>query len=96
VLDLGVNTSTSIGLAAGANVFSYTGFPDSYSAYTLLQQIGLNNALAVRMLDAESGRWRVAEVQGGSVVGDNFPIPGTAVLMVSVTNAVNQFTPQSP
>jgi beta propeller repeat protein len=96
VLDLGVNTSTAISLAAGANVFSYTGFPDAYSAFTLLQQIGLNNAQSVRMLDAESGRWRVAEVQGGSVVGDNFPIPATAVLMVNVTNTVNQFTPQSP
>jgi beta propeller repeat protein len=96
VLDLGVNTSTSINLAAGINVFSYTGFPDAYSAFTLLQQIGLNSAQTVRMLDAESGRWRVAEVQGGSVAGDNFPIPGTAVLMVSVTNAVSQFTPQSP
>jgi hypothetical protein len=96
VLDLGVNTSTSISLAAGANVFAYTGFPDSYRAFLLLQQIGLNNAQSVRMLDAQSGRWRVAEVQGGSVAGDNFPIPGTAVLMVSVANEVNQFIPQSP
>jgi hypothetical protein len=96
VLDLGVNTSTPINLAAGANVFAYSGFPDSYSAFTLLQQIGTNNAQSVRMLDAESGRWRVAEVQGGGAVGDNFPIPGTAVLMVSVANAVNQFIPKSP
>ncbi len=96
VLDLGVNTSTPISLAAGANVFSYTGFPDSYTAFTLLQQIGLNNAQSVRMLDAEAGRWRVALVQSGNVVGDNFPIPSAAVLMVSMANPVNQFTPQSP
>ena len=96
VLDLGVNNSGSINLAAGANVFGYTGYPDAYSAFTLLQQIGLNNAQSVRMLDAQSGRWRVAEVQGGGIAGDNFPIPNTAVLMVSVGSAVNQFTPQSP
>ncbi len=96
VLDLGVNNSGSINLAAGANVFGYTGYPDAYSAFTLLQQIGLNNAQSVRMLDAQSGRWRVAEVQGGGMAGDNFPIPNTAVLMVSVGSAVNQFTPQSP
>jgi beta propeller repeat protein len=96
VLDLGVNNSSPINLAAGANVFGYTGFPDAYSAFTLLQQIGLDNAQSVRMLDAQSGRWRVAEVQGGGLVGDNFPIPNTAVLMVSVTGAVNQFAPQSP
>jgi hypothetical protein len=96
VLDLGVNSSTPINLSVGADVFGYTGFPDSYNAFTLLQQVGVNNALAVRMLDSESGRWRVAEVQGGTVIGDNFSIPSTAVLMVSVTNAVNNFTPQSP
>lgn len=96
VLDLGVNNSSAINLAAGANVFAYTGFPDAYNAYALLRQIGLNNALAVRMLDAESGRWRVAEAQAGGVIGDNFPIPSTAVLMISVTNPVSGFVPQSP
>jgi hypothetical protein len=96
VLDLGVNSSPAITLAAGADVFGYTGFPDSYNAFTLLQQVGVNNALTVRMLDSQSGRWRVAEVQGGAVVGDNFPIPNTAVLMISLTNAVNNFIPQSP
>jgi beta propeller repeat protein len=96
VLDLGVNSSSALNLAAGANVFAYTGFPDAYNAYSFMQQIGLNNVLAVRMLDAESGRWRVAEVQSGSTVGDNFPIPNTAVLMVSVTNAVSNFVPESP
>jgi beta propeller repeat protein len=96
VLDLGVNSGSAINLSAGADVFGYTGFPDSYSAFTLLQQVGINNALAVRTLDSESGRWRVAEVQGGAVVGDNFPIPNTAVLMINLTNAVNNFVPQSP
>lgn len=96
VLDLGVNNTSSINLSAGANVFGYTGFPDAYNAFTLLQQIGLNNAQSVRMLDSQSGRWRVAQVQGGGLVGDNFAIPATAVLMVSVANPVNQFVPQSP
>jgi len=96
VLDLGVNSSSAINLSVGADVFSYTGFPDSYNAFTLLQQVGINNALAVRTLDSQSGRWRVAEVQGGTVVGDNFPIPHTAVLMINMTNSVNNFMPQSP
>ena len=95
VLDLGVNNTSPLNLAAGANVFGYSGFPDAYSAFTLLRQIGLGNALSVRMLDAQSGRWRVALVQGGSLVGDNFPIPNSAVLMVNVAGAVNQFMPQS-
>jgi beta propeller repeat protein len=96
VLDLGLNNSSPVNLAAGPNVFGYTQFPDAYSAFQLLRQLGLNNALAVRMLDAQSGRWRVALVQGGNLVGDNFPIPTTAVLMVSMANPVSQFSPQSP
>jgi hypothetical protein len=96
VLDLGVNNGSSLNLAAGANVFSYTGFPDAYNAFTLLRQLGLNNVLSVRMLDSASGRWRVALVQNGGPVGDNFPIPNTAVLMVNMSNAVSQFYPQSP
>lgn len=96
VLDLGVNNGSALNLAAGANVFSYTGFPDAYNAFTLLRQLGLNNVLSVRMLDSASGRWRIALVQNGNPVGDNFPIPNTAVLMVNMANAVNQFYPQSP
>jgi hypothetical protein len=96
VLDLGVNNSSPFDLTPGANVLSYTSFPDGYTAFTLLRQIGLGNALAVRMLDSESGRWRVALVQAAYLVGDDFPIPNTAVLMVAVTNAVNQFSPRSP
>ena len=96
VLDLGVNNQTTINLAAGANVIAFTGFPDGYTAYTLLRQVGLNNVLAVRLLDAEAGRWRVAETQAGGMIGDNFPIPSTAVLLISVTQAVTGFMPHSP
>jgi beta propeller repeat protein len=96
VLDLGINNNSSINLAAGANVFSYTGFPDAYNAFTLLRQLGANNVLSVRMLDSASGRWRVALSQNGKPVGDNFPIQNTAVLMVNMANAINQFHPQSP
>lgn len=96
VLDLGLNNSAPLNLSAGANVFSFTAFPDGYSAYTLLRQLGLGNASAVRMLDSQSGRWRVATVQNGSIVGDDFTIPNVAVLMVNLTAPINGFMPQSP
>jgi beta propeller repeat protein len=95
VLDLGVNNTSPLNLSAGASVFGYTGFPDSYSAYQLLRQIGLDNALSVRMLDAQSGPWLVAEVQNGKLVGNDFPIPNVAVLMVNLAAPVQQFTPQA-
>lgn len=94
VLDLGLNTGAPLNLAAGANVFGYTRFPNSYSAYQMLNQLGLGNALAVRMLDSRSGLWQVAEVRNGALVGTDFPIPNVAVIMVDVANPVNQFTPQ--
>jgi beta propeller repeat protein len=95
VLDLGSDNDSALNFAAGANVFAYTRFPDSYSAYQLLQQLGLNNVPSVRMLDAQSGRWVVAEVQNGIPVGNDFPIPPVAVLMVNLANPVSQFIPQS-
>jgi len=51
------------------------------------------NALSVRMLDAQSGRWRVAEFQSANLRGDDFPIPNVAVLMVNMSGPVNQFVP---
>lgn len=96
VLDLGLNNAAPVNLVAGASVFGYTQFPHAYSAFQFLRQLGLNNTPAVRMLDSESGRWRVAMVQGGALLGDDFPIPTTAVLMVNLANPVNQFTPQAP
>jgi beta propeller repeat protein len=94
VLDLGVNPASALDLAAGVNLLSYAHFPSDYSAYQLLQQIGLNNARAVRMLDSAAGNWVVAEVRNGAIVGNDFRIPQVAVLMLDLTNAISQFKPE--
>ena len=93
VLDLGINTAGRLSLAPGVNAFSYTRFPNSFSAYQLLRELGLNNVLAVRMLDAESGRWNIAQVINNNLVGQDFVIPSVAVLMLDMANAVDNFTP---
>lgn len=94
VVDLGLNSGTGFKLAAGPNVFSYARFPSQYSAYKLLDQVGLSNARAVRMLDAQSGKWVVAEVFNGRPVGADFSIPTVAVLMLELANPINQFIPR--
>jgi len=94
VLDLGTSPAGPVNLAAGVNVLSYAGFPSQYSAYRLLTQLGIANARAVRMLDAQSGRWVVAEIQNGRPVGVDFAVPRVAVLLLDVVNAVNNFQPQ--
>ena len=96
LLDLGVNSTSPANLVAGANAVSYAQFPTQYSAYRLLNQLGMANARAVRMLDAEFGRWVVAEFQNGRLIGNDFPIPTVAVLVLDMAGPVSNFTPQSP
>jgi hypothetical protein len=96
LLDLGVNSTSPANLVAGANAVSYAQFPTHYSAYRLLNQLGMANARAVRMLDAEFGRWVVAEFQNGRLIGNDFPIPTVAVLILEMAGPVSNFTPQSP
>lgn len=94
IVDLGVNTANPLNLAAGPTVFSYSGFPSQYGAYKLINQMGVAKVKAVRMLDAETGRWVVALVQNGRPIGNDFPIPNVAVLMVDLSAAVSNFRPQ--
>jgi beta propeller repeat protein len=94
MLDLGPTEDAAVDLAAGLNVLSYLRFPRGYSAFTLLRQLGLDRVRAVRMLDAESGRWVVAQVHEGAVVGEDFAIPNVAVVWVDMLAAVNAFRPQ--
>jgi beta propeller repeat protein len=94
VLDLGVNSAGTLNLSPGVNVFSHGGFPSRYSAYQLLRQLGLGNARGVRMLDSESGNWKVALVNSGQIAGHDFIIPKVAVVMIDMAAPVNNFRPQ--
>ncbi|MFN7137925.1 MAG: hypothetical protein ACK4UN_01155, partial [Limisphaerales bacterium] len=94
VLDLGMTSSSAVSLDAGINVFSFAQFPNQYTAYRLLQQLGFNNVRAVRMLDSESGLWAVAEARDGKLVGNNFKIPRVAVLMLDMANPVIEWKPE--
>lgn len=94
VLNLGPDQTGVLNLPAGVNAFSYANFPSAYTAFQMLNQLGVSNARAVRMLDAQSGRWMVAEIQNGRPVGDDFAIPRVAVLLLDLANPVNNFTPQ--
>ena len=93
VLDLGPGATGPVDLAAGASAVAHTSWPDDYSAYRLLRELGLANARGVRILDAATGRWRVAASAGGGIVGENFPIPRTAVLFTDLDTAAPDFVP---
>jgi beta propeller repeat protein len=93
-LDLGDADEAPVALQAGLNVLAYTGFPSEYSAYELLEGIGIDNVSAVRMLDARAGLWQAAVVDSGRVLGPNFRIPVTAVLIIEMTQPVAEWDPR--
>ena len=93
ILDLGNNECTPVNLAAGTNVFSYTCYPDQYTAYQLIRELGVSNVNAIRVLDSKTGRWQAASVHDGLIVGENFKIPSVAVIMLDLNTALGEWLP---
>jgi len=93
ILDLGQSTCTPLNLAAGVNAFSYSCFPDSYSAYRMIRELGPANVNALRVLDSNTGRWQAAIVNEGVIVGEDFKISSVAVLMVDLNTTLGPWRP---
>ncbi|WP_372846717.1 hypothetical protein, partial [Pontiella sp.] len=94
VADMGASSLESIDLQAGVNVVSLTDFPQPCTAHRLMRGLGLGNVRALRMLDPASGRWFAAEVRQGELLGYDFAIPASAVLLVDMRQAVNDWRPE--
>ncbi len=93
VLDLGVNGEAPVELDPGINVLAYPHFPSGFRAYDVVDALGMGNVRAIRMLDAESGRWQTVEIRGGRRVGHNFDVPNVAVLLIEMENGVTEWQP---
>jgi hypothetical protein len=74
-------------------VFSFGCFPDRYTAFGLLREIGKDKIQAVRMLDSETGKWLAAAVKDGNIVGEDFQIPRIAVMMLDMKAPVSSWIP---
>jgi hypothetical protein len=97
IIDLGLSECGDLILAEGANVFSHACFPDHYTAYALIRDLGLSRVRAVRMLDSDTGFWKVASVVDGNIVGEDFNIPAIAVIMLDMEESVGPWRPgESP
>ncbi|VGO16048.1 hypothetical protein PDESU_04638 [Pontiella desulfatans] len=94
VADMGAATQASVDLQVGVNVVSLTDFPQPCTAHRLMRGLGLGNVRALRMLDPASGRWFAAEVRQGKLLGYDFAIPASAVLLVDMQQAVNDWRPE--
>ena len=93
ILDLGAGTCGALDLAEGVNAVGYTCFPDGYSAFRLIRDLGLANVSAVRVLDSGAGRWRAALVRGGRIVGEDFPVPRVAVVLLDMSQPLTGWQP---
>lgn len=93
ILDLGGGACGSLSLSAGTNVFGYACFPDRYTAYRLIRELGTARVAALRVLDAETGNWRAAAVVDGRIVGEDFAIEPICVLMVEMLEPLDPWTP---
>jgi len=73
---------TGTTLAAGANYVSLPCVPPGLTARDLIQTFGLAKITSISRYDAFDGRWKAAAVEGGRLVGDDFPIvPGEGYLI---------------
>ena len=93
ILDLGNRQCNAIDLQTGVNVFSYTCFPDHYSAYKLIRELGISNINAIRLLNSETGRWQVAAVAEGKITGEDFDIPPVSVIMLDMHSPILSWKP---
>lgn len=94
ILDFATSDCAAQDLALGINVLAVSCVPDDYTAYRLLEELDVNNVSAVRLLNAQTGRWQVASVSGsGAIIGENFDIPTIAVVLIEMQQAVSQWQP---
>jgi hypothetical protein len=93
ILDLGQSTCRALDLPMGTNVFSYACFPDHYSAYRLIRDLGETAVSGLRTLDSQTGRWQAAAFADGRIIGEDFPIAPIGVLMLDLNQPVTQWRP---
>lgn len=97
VLDLGAQSTALVDLPSGMSAFSYDRFPLGYSGEALIRDMGAENVVGIRMLDAETGFWRTIEVGSeGELLGPNFFIPPAAVVLLNLSGEISGWEPFQP
>ena len=84
-----------LNLSAGFNLAGYGCFPGSYLASELLHSLGPVAISSISRLDGNSGRWQTAAFDGGTVVGEEFPLAAGEGYIIHA-GAVSEWTSPSP
>lgn len=69
-----ITSCAPLKLGVGFNLAGYGCFPGSYLASELLHSLGPVAISSISRLDGNSGRWQTAAFDGGTVVGEEFPL----------------------
>jgi hypothetical protein len=94
ILDLGHASCDPVDLPLGVSALGLTCFPDGFTAYQAISDLGAANVNALRVLDSKTGRWSVASVlPTGEALGEDFDIPRVGVLLLDMAAPVNQWQP---
>lgn len=97
ILDLGDAGCAPVDLPVGTSSLALTCFPDGFTAFEAIQDLGPANVKAMRLLDSRNGRWSVATVlPTGELRGEDFAIPRVGVLLLDLQAPVAQWTPGAP
>ena len=89
--------TASYTLLTGTNQIGILTVPFGYSAYDLMNAVGLVNIQSVRRFDTTSGAWQTVAVRttsaGNGLVGQNFVIQPGDGLVVTMKNRVDGWQP---
>ncbi len=88
---------SSYTLIVGMNHIGILSLPHGYSAYDLMNSVGLNSIISVERFDNKTGLWHMAytEVSGGDILlsGANFTIQPGDGLRISMKKRVDNWLP---
>ena len=82
-------------LLPGTNQIGLLAVPSGYSAYDMMDALGLDNVQSLRRFDGTTGAWQTVSVRatGNALVGSNFDIqPGDGVVL-TMKNRVDGWQP---
>ncbi|MBI2412058.1 MAG: hypothetical protein HYV24_02465 [Deltaproteobacteria bacterium] len=84
-------------LLPGENHIGILSVPAGYSAYALINSIGVENIKSIRRFDVDTGLWHTASVRDNSgtkeIVGVNFSISPGDGLIINMVNRVDGWNP---
>jgi len=70
----GMPECVSLNFNTGFNLISVPCVPDNYTAFMMIQSMGVDRTISIARYDNTTGRWDTAAVLGGEVVGKDFLI----------------------